>query len=138
MAPLRSLRTLGVAAATLLLLTACGPGVQENDEGRMIAIAGNTELIVQQYQELEGTLDWGPGGCAIATTDDGEQFLLVFPDNSSLDGDEIVMPRGERLSIGQRLTLGGVYDELEPERGDFGGIPQSCLTEQGFWPNSLQ
>jgi len=57
--------------------------------------------------ELKGTLGRDKAGCAILQAEGGDDYTLIFPEGTSLDGGTLVLPAGPRLTGGDPLVLTG-------------------------------
>jgi len=56
---------------------------------------------------LKGNLDKDGAGCLILQTEDGDDYTLIFPEGTNLNGETLVLPAGARLTNGDPLVLTG-------------------------------
>lgn len=57
--------------------------------------------------ELRGTLAKDGAGCVILQSEAGDDYTLIFPEGTSLDGETLLLPAGPRLAIRDPVALTG-------------------------------
>jgi hypothetical protein len=122
------------ALAATVTLASCATGAPpflEASTGDIVAVS-TYESTVWEQALYQGTPAWGAAGCM--TTGEGpDAHLMVFPKDTRLDDDVIVLPDGFRIRAGDEVGLGGGFHTPDPENETLAAIPAECLTEEIFW-----
>lgn len=129
----RRLVATGGLLITATLVGCSAPSVVESSSGRTIVVSSQT-TDAQEDARADGALEWGDAGCMVIELGDaGETHLLVFPQGTTMEDDEVVLPSGSRIQAGAKVALGGGFHSPESRGRDLSSIPDGCLTEEVFW-----
>ncbi|QHT55936.1 hypothetical protein GXP71_07515 [Cellulomonas sp. H30R-01] len=94
----------GAAAATVLVLVACGTG---SEAGFGTPTQQSVGEVPGERTDVEGVLRVEANGCFTLELDDGTRPWIVWPEGTTMDAD-VVVPGTTRATDGDRLAGRGV------------------------------